>query len=101
MFDWCDRDNSRDSIRRRVVSNGCALELSSEAFSNRAVVETVAARVSVESAMRKTGSCELDGPATSLAFLMTERCSDGQVRCVLSDFLSCVRRSRVSCATIE
>jgi len=37
-------------------TSGCALELSSEAFSNRPVVEIVAARVSVESAMRKTGS---------------------------------------------
>ena len=86
MLSWRDGDNNRDSIRSRVVSSGCALELSSEAFSNRAVVEIVAARVSVESAMRKTGSCEIDGPETSLALLMIERGSDDQVLCVPSDF---------------
>ena len=66
--------------------------MSSEAFSNRAVVEIVAARVSVESAMRKTGSGEIDGPGISLALLMIERGPDGQVLCVPSDFSSCVRR---------
>ena len=72
-FTGRDAESIRDSTRTRVVSSGRDWEPNSEALSSRAVVEIVAARDPVESAIRITGSLEswivlFD----SLAFLMIE-----------------------------
>src|SRR5712671_6198786 len=70
----------RDSIRTRVVSSGWLFVSISETFSNRAVVEIVAALVPVESAIRITGSSDRVMAATSsVVFFTTDLDSVGQV----------------------
>src|SRR5262245_855782 len=80
---------------------GCGRAFNSEVLSRCAVVESVAVRVLVESAMRITGSLERDGSLRSLAVLTIELLSEDHVGCARADFSFWVRRSRVSCATLE
>src|SRR6266498_1165516 len=70
----------RDSTRTRAVSSGWVDELNSEALSRLAVLEIVAVRTPVDSAMRITGSAAR-GILTfdSLAVLTTESGFAGQV----------------------
>src|SRR5256886_15497183 len=70
----------RDSTRTRVVSSGWLLVSISETFSNRAVVEIVAALVPVESAMRITGSsASVTAATSSVVFFTTDLDSVGHV----------------------
>src|SRR6476646_7167090 len=68
----------RDSTRTRDTSSGCGSTIKSDAFSNFAVVEIVAARVSVDRAIRINGSAvcgaSLAGRGVTVRFRSCARC---------------------------